>query len=109
MATVSREEKLIRIETNCYQATIQTEDYVSGISAGSFIDKRTGVSDLSFGLCIADFLLEPGIDDEETSAATSVVGVPSSLSLCARANAAATAMVDGLFVFQSELAATREA
>ena len=68
MATVRQEEKLIRIETDCYQATIQTEGYVSGISAGSFIDKRTGVSDLSFGLCITDFLLEPGIDDEETSA-----------------------------------------
>ena len=68
MATVNQEEKALRIETDCYQATIQTEGYVSGVSAGSFIDKRTGVSDLSFGLCIVDFLLEPGADDEETSA-----------------------------------------
>ena len=68
MATVNQEEKALRIETDCYQATIQTEGYVSGVSAGSFIDKRTGVSDLSFGLCIVDFLLEPGADDEETPA-----------------------------------------
>ena len=68
MATASPEEKSIRIDTDCYQATVQTEGYVSGVSAGSFIDKRTGTSDLSFGLCIVDFLLEPGVDNEETSA-----------------------------------------
>ena len=67
MATVGQEEKFIRIETDCYQASVQTEGYVSGVSAGSFIDKRTGASDLSFGLCIADFLLEPGIEDSDTS------------------------------------------
>jgi hypothetical protein len=38
---------------------VATEGYVSGVAAGSFADKTTGVRDLGFGLSIVDFLLEP--------------------------------------------------
>lgn len=66
MATVQQDDAVLRIETDSYHAAVQTEGYVSGVMAGSFVDKRTGARDLSFGLCIADFLLEPGVDDEST-------------------------------------------
>jgi hypothetical protein len=49
----------IRIETDQYTASIATEGYVSGVTAGTFRDKRTGATDLGFGLSIVDFLLEP--------------------------------------------------
>lgn len=54
---------LISIETSALMAQIQTEGYVSGVSAGTLLDKKTGARDLGFGLCIVDFLLEPGNDD----------------------------------------------
>jgi hypothetical protein len=49
----------IRIETDRYRAAVATEGYVSGVAAGSFLDKQTGARDLGFGLSIVDFLLEP--------------------------------------------------
>jgi hypothetical protein len=49
----------IAIETDQYRAAIATEGYVSGIAAGSFVDKKTGAHELGFGLSIVDFLLEP--------------------------------------------------
>ncbi|MFO0954284.1 MAG: hypothetical protein U0835_24625 [Isosphaeraceae bacterium] len=47
------------IETDHFSAAIITEGYVSGVAAGSFLDKATGARDLGFGLSIVDFLLEP--------------------------------------------------
>lgn len=49
----------IRIDAPQYQAAVATEGYVSGVAAGSFLDKKTGARDLGFGLSIVDFLLEP--------------------------------------------------
>ena len=66
MATITENESSLEIETDCYQATVLTKGYVSGVGAGSFINKHTGSTDLSFGLCIIDFLLEPGSDDNRT-------------------------------------------
>jgi hypothetical protein len=57
---------IIHIETNCLQAQIRTEGYVSGVAAGTLVDKEIasqgsqGAKDLGFGLSIVDFLLEPG-------------------------------------------------
>ena len=56
-------DSIIHIDTDALQAQIQTEGYVSGVSAGTLIDKMTGAKDLGFGLCIVDFLLEPGEDE----------------------------------------------
>lgn len=53
----------IRVETDRYTASVATEGYVSGIAAGSFVDKKTGARDLGFGLSIVDFLLEPAEKD----------------------------------------------
>jgi hypothetical protein len=49
----------IAIETDKIRAAIATEGYVSGVAAGTFVDKATGAHDLGFGLSIVDFLLEP--------------------------------------------------
>lgn len=66
MARVWRDGSVVRIETDCYFAAVQTEGYVSGVMGGSFVDKKTGSKDLGFGLVIVDFLLEPGADEETT-------------------------------------------
>ena len=49
----------IAIETDRFRAEVATAGYVSGVAAGSFVDKKTGARDLGFGLSIVDFLLEP--------------------------------------------------
>jgi hypothetical protein len=49
----------ILIDTPHLRARIATEGYVSGITAGTFMDKKTGARDLGFGLAVVDFLLEP--------------------------------------------------
>src|SRR6476660_3327886 len=52
------------IDTDALQAKIKKKGYVSGIAAGSFLDKKTGARDLGFGLHIMDFLLGPGWKDD---------------------------------------------
>ena len=67
MLTINENEGFVEIETDRYQAKILTEGYVTGVGAESFVDKRTGAKDLGFGLCIVDFLLEPGSNNSGTS------------------------------------------
>ena len=64
MASVRRDSSILCIETDEYYAAVQTEGYVSGVKGGSFVDKSTGACDQGFGLCVVDFLLEPGHDDD---------------------------------------------
>jgi len=59
------EGSIIHIETDALQAQIQTEGYVSGVSAGTLLDKKTNARDLGFGLDIVDFLLEDGEDNPD--------------------------------------------
>jgi len=54
----------IVIDTDVLQAKIKKKGYVSGIGAGSFLDKKTGARDAGFGLHIMDFLLGPGFKDD---------------------------------------------
>ena len=54
----------IEIETDLLRASIAKTGYVSGIAAGSFVDKKTGAKDIGFGLHIMDFLLAPGWADD---------------------------------------------
>ena len=63
MATISREDTGIIIETDLLQAEVETEGYVSGVKAATLLDKKTGARSLGFGLDIVDFLLEPKWDD----------------------------------------------
>jgi len=63
MPTIDISGPVISIETDTLSAQIHTEGYVSGVFRGTFVDKATGARDLSFGLDIADFLLEPIWDE----------------------------------------------
>ena len=54
---VQETEEYIQIDTSALQAKIRKKGYVSGIAAGSFLDKKTGSRDLGFGLHIMDFFL----------------------------------------------------
>ena len=48
----------IQIETPHLQAAIRKNGYVSGVAAGSLLDKKTGFRDVGFGLDIADWIME---------------------------------------------------
>lgn len=63
MASLTMSGPDILIETDCLAAVVTTEGYVSGVKAGTLLDKQTGARDLGFGLDIVDFLLEPIADD----------------------------------------------
>jgi len=54
----------LEIETDQLVAKINSKGYVSGVAAGSFLDKKTGARDLGFGLHIMDFLMAPGWRDD---------------------------------------------
>jgi hypothetical protein len=54
----------IEIETDQLVAKVNAKGYVSGIAAGTFLDKKTGARDIGFGLHIMDFLLAPGWRDD---------------------------------------------
>ncbi|HEY7153919.1 MAG TPA: hypothetical protein VH575_08150 [Gemmataceae bacterium] len=57
----------VLIDTDALQARINKKGYVSGIAAGSFLDKKTDSCDLGFGLHIMDFLMAPGWRDDDYS------------------------------------------
>jgi hypothetical protein len=61
---VSENDDAVTIETDVLSAKVQKKGYVSGIAAGSFVDKKTGAKDVGFGLHIMDFLLAPGWRDD---------------------------------------------
>lgn len=61
---VQETENVVLIETDVLQAKINKKGYVSGIAAGTLIDKKTGAKDAGFGLHIMDFLLGPGWKDD---------------------------------------------
>lgn len=63
MATAIVDGSTIVIETDRLQAQVRTEGYVSGVFRDTFVDRATGARDCSFGLDIADFLLEPLWDE----------------------------------------------
>jgi hypothetical protein len=61
---VEQTDSAVIIETDALKARINKKGYVSGIAAGSFIDKKTGAKDIGFGLHIMDFLMAPGWRDD---------------------------------------------
>ena len=50
----------VQIDTDALSAPIRKTGYVSGVAAGTLLDKKTGARDLGFGLHIMDFLMAPG-------------------------------------------------
>jgi hypothetical protein len=61
---VEQTDDYIQIETDALRARINKRGYVSGIAAGSLLDRKTGARDAGFGLHIMDFLLGPGWKDD---------------------------------------------
>lgn len=61
---VKEADEYMQIDTAALQAKIRKKGYVSGIAAGSLLDKKTGARDQGFGLHIMDFLLGPGWKDD---------------------------------------------
>jgi hypothetical protein len=61
---VVEKDDLIEIDTDQLNVQIRKKGYVSGIAAGTFLDKKTGAKDIGFGLHIMDFLLAPGWKDD---------------------------------------------
>jgi len=53
----------IKLATPTLNATIRKKGYVSGIAAGTFVDKKTGFHDAGYGLDIVDWIMEPGSDE----------------------------------------------
>ena len=67
-------DKSIQIETDCLKARINKKGYVSGVAAGTFVDKKTGAQEVGFGLHIMDFLMAPGWRDDGYSRVAKVHG-----------------------------------
>jgi hypothetical protein len=61
---VQHTDEYIQIDTDALQARVRKKGYVSGIAAGTFLDKKTGARDVGFGLHIMDFLMAPGWADD---------------------------------------------
>jgi hypothetical protein len=61
---VRQTDDFVQIDTDALQAKVRKQGYVSGIAAGSLLDKKTGARDAGFGLHIMDFLLAPGWKDD---------------------------------------------
>jgi hypothetical protein len=61
---VKQTDDEVIIETDALEAKIRKKGYVSGVAAGSLLDKKTGTRDLGFGLHIMDFLMAPGWRDD---------------------------------------------
>ncbi|HEY2159105.1 MAG TPA: hypothetical protein VGH33_25985, partial [Isosphaeraceae bacterium] len=60
--SVAESAHRINIESDALAASIRKDGYVSGVEAGSLLDRKTGARDLGFGLDIVDWLMEPGSD-----------------------------------------------
>jgi hypothetical protein len=61
---VEQTDDYIQIDTDALQARINKKGYVSGVAAGTFLDKKTGAREVGFGLHIMDFLMAPGWADD---------------------------------------------
>src|SRR5207248_49613 len=59
---IREDAEQIRIRSSALEAAVRKRGYVSGVAAGSFIDRKTGFHDTGFGLDIVDWLMEPGSD-----------------------------------------------
>lgn len=60
---VEENDQTISLSTPQLSAAVKKKDYVTGIAAGSFVDKRTGFHDAGFGLDIVDWIMESGSDE----------------------------------------------
>ena len=57
------DDQQIKISTSELDAVIRKKGYVTGVAAGSLLDKKTGFRDAGHGLDIVDWIMEPGSDE----------------------------------------------
>jgi hypothetical protein len=57
------DDQQIKISTPALEAVVRKRGYVTGVAAGSLVDKKTGFHDAGFGLDIVDWIMEPGSDE----------------------------------------------
>jgi formylglycine-generating enzyme required for sulfatase activity len=65
-ARVTETDDSIKIETDAIEAVIpkrKPKCWMTGIEKGSFLDKTTGFREAGDGLCLVDWLMEPGSDE----------------------------------------------
>jgi ubiquinone/menaquinone biosynthesis C-methylase UbiE len=60
---VRADDRAIHLTGQALEAAITRKGYVSGVAAGSLLDRKTGARDLGFGLDIVDWIMEPGSDE----------------------------------------------
>jgi hypothetical protein len=60
---IVEDQTQIKLVTPQLEAAIRKQGYVSGVAAGTFLDKQTGFRDPGFGLDIVDWIMEPGTDE----------------------------------------------
>ncbi len=60
---VGETDTQVLIISSTLEAAVTKRGYVSGVTGGSLLDKRTGFRDLGFGLDIVDWIMEPGSDE----------------------------------------------
>src|SRR5207244_12320377 len=60
---VSEDDERIVISSPTLDAVVRKKGYVTGVAAGSFLDKKSGFRDAGYGLDIVDWIMEPGSDE----------------------------------------------
>src|SRR5256886_5659651 len=60
---VSEDDERIVISSSTLDAVVRKKGYVTGVAAGSFLDKKSGFRDAGYGLDIVDWIMEPGSDE----------------------------------------------
>ena len=60
---VSEDDERIVISSPTLDAVVRKKGYVTGVAAGSFLDKKSGFRDVGYGLDIVDWIMEPGSDE----------------------------------------------
>jgi hypothetical protein len=60
---VSEDDERITISSPTLDAVVRKKGYVTGVAAGSFLDKKSAFRDAGYGLDIVDWIMEPGSDE----------------------------------------------
>jgi hypothetical protein len=60
---VTEDDERIVISSPALDAVVRKKGYVTGVAAGSFLDKKSGFRDVGYGLDIVDWIMEPGSDE----------------------------------------------
>src|SRR5688500_5844701 len=60
---VTEDADRIRLVGSALEGAVRKKGYVSGVEAGSLLDKKTSFREQGFGLDIVDWLMDPGSDE----------------------------------------------